>query len=108
MNKNYVTLEWVDIPVYLFLDDQKKFLTDAEIICGGFGNILIQDKNCAENFLAKLDILYAKILERYHIIIELSDKIVWKQDVYIGMWNLLQDIWEMRQKCETKIWSVVH
>lgn len=107
LNKN-ITIEWVQIPVHKFLDDQKKFLTDAGIICWGFHNILDHDKKCAENFLNKLNILYEKISERYYIIQHLSDKIAWKQEVAIWMWKLLQDIWGMKQLCKEQIRGVVN
>lgn len=99
MNIQQIKFEWIDIPVHKFLDDQRMFLTDASIVCRGFHNILNHDNSFWENFLNKLDTLYNIIYNRYLLVLTLCDAVVWKQEIQIWMWKLLEDITIMKKYC---------
>jgi hypothetical protein len=99
MNIQIINLEWIDVPVHEFLDNQKSFLIDASIICGGFHNIINHEHTCSDKFMDRLQILYSKIYERYLITLGLSDNIVGKQEIQMWMWKILQDIDMMREYC---------
>jgi hypothetical protein len=94
-----IQIDWIDIPVHKFLDDQRIFLTDASIICWGFHNIINHEHTCSDRFIDRLQILYSKIYERYLITLGLSDNIVGKQEIQMWMWKILEDIDMMKKYC---------
>jgi hypothetical protein len=100
MTNQYITIKWIKISGRDFIQDQRKFITDAEILCEGFKNIMVHDKNCAENFINKLNLLNKKILEKYHIILTIAENISWKDEILLWMWGLLQDIRKIKYSYE--------
>jgi hypothetical protein len=92
MNSKYIIFNWIKISINIFIQEQKKFITDAEILCAWFKNIMVHDKNCAENFINKLNVLNTKVLEKYHIILTISDNMPEKEEMLLWMWGLLQEI----------------
>jgi hypothetical protein len=108
MDNKYITIQWTTFLLKDFIQEQKKFITDAEILCAGFKNIMIHDKNCAENFINKLNVLNKKILEKYHIILTISEKISWQKEIILWMWWLLQDIRKIQHSYENLNTSLVY
>jgi hypothetical protein len=44
---------------------------------------MVHDKNCAENFINKLNLLNKKVLEKYHVILTISENILEKEEILI-------------------------
>lgn len=44
---------------------------------------MVHDKNCAENFINKLNVLNTKVLEKYHIILTISDNMPEKEEMLL-------------------------
>jgi hypothetical protein len=54
MTQGYVLLEGEKLPVHVFLDRQKEFINDMEIVCHGFQNILDHEIKQSDNFIQNL------------------------------------------------------
>lgn len=102
MAQGFVLLEGEKLPVHVFLDRQKEFINDMEIVCHGFHNILDHDIKKSENFVNNLELLYKKVSTRYEISCELSDKIMGKREVQTKLSDILQNISSMMPEVSKK------
>ena len=102
MAQGFVLLEGEKLPVHVFLDRQKEFINDMEIVCHGFQNILDHEIKQSDNFIQNLWLLYKKVTVRYHLSCELSDKIVWKREVQRKLSHILKSISAMMPEVSKK------
>ena len=99
MNIQVIHFDGIEIPVHDFLDNQRTFLTDVNILCWGINNIMEHEKLCSDVFLAKINQLHNKIYQRHEIIRNISDNISWKQEICLGLSALLIKMTHMKNKC---------